>query len=171
MAEMSELEQLVSDIRKNVKQKSINKVDEVKVMKAMLNDKNFTIGVYEKSNGYVGQKSPHDEAVRFVRGIVAGATGLDNRDAQVLAEHYEFTNKDAGFLVNNMKDFLYVYTGTGRKINLIQSVDCEASVFIREIPEGTKVVPNNDTGESKTIKTTSFTKLISSSKNPKYNVD
>lgn len=171
MAEKSEVEQLVSDIRKSVSQIAINKVDEVRVMKAMLNDPDFTIGVYEKSTGYVGQKSPHEEAVRFVKGIISGTTGLDNKDAQILANQYEFTNKDAGFLVNNMKDFMYVYTGTGRKINLIQSADCEASVFVRQVPEGEKVVPDKESGDSKRIHTSAFTKLISNSKNPKYNVE
>ena len=82
----SELEALVSEIKKNTNQIAINKVDEVRVMKSMLNDKNFSIGVYDKTICYVGQRSPHNEAVKFVKNIVAGTTGLDNKDALLLAE-------------------------------------------------------------------------------------
>ena len=78
MGNISELEQLVRDIKKSTDQISINKGDEVRVMKSMLNDRDFTIGVYDKTNGYIGQRSPHQEAVKFVKNVVAGATGLDN---------------------------------------------------------------------------------------------
>lgn len=166
----SELEQLVSEIKKSTKQISINKVDEVRVMKSMLNDKDFSIGVYDKSQGYIGQKCPHDEATKFVKGIIAGATGLDNKDAQHLADNYQFTNKDANFLLSNMRDFIYVYTGTGRKINIMQSADSEASLFIREIKEGTKNIPDSDNpGKTKEVATSPYTKLVSISKCPRYN--
>ena len=165
----SELEQLVWEIKKSTNQIAINKVDEVRVMRSMLNDKNFSIGVYDRNIGYIGQKSPHDDAVKFVKGIVAGATGLDNKDAQILAENYEFTNKDANFLLSNMRDFLHVYTGTGRKINIMQSADSEASLFIREVNSTKKQVPDKDNpGSTKEVITSPYTKLVSISKCPKY---
>jgi hypothetical protein len=94
---------------------------------------------------------------------------LDSRDSKILAERYEFDKKDATFLLTNMRDFLNVYTSTGRKINLIQNAETEAAVFIKDIPEGTKVVPNKDpnTG-SREIKTVAFKKLVSSAHCPKY---
>lgn len=165
----SELEQLVTEIKKSTKQVAINKVDEVRVMKAMLNDKEYTIGVYDRSSGYIGQRSPHNEAVKFAKNIIAGATGLDNRDAMHLAENYEFTKRDANFLITNMKDFLYVYTGTGRKINVIQSATTEASLFTKDIGATTKMVPDKDNpGTTKKVVTSPYTKLVSSSKCPKY---
>lgn len=165
----SELEEIISEIKKSTTQIAINKVDEVRVMKSMLNDKNFSIGVYDKNIGYIGQKCPHDDAVKFVKNIVAGATGLDNKDAQVLADNYQFTNKDANFLLNNMRDFLYVYTDTGRKINVMQSADSEASLFIREVESSKKQVPDKDNpGKTKEVTTSPYTKLVSSSKCPKY---
>jgi DNA-binding NarL/FixJ family response regulator len=168
----SELEQLVSDIKKSTNQIAINRVDEVRVMKAMLNDKDYTIGVYDKGAGYIGQRSPHDEAVKFVKNVVAGATGLDNRDAMHLAENYEFTKKDANFLLSNMRDFLYTYAGTGRKINVMQSATTEACLFTKEIAPSTKRVPDKDNpGQTKSVSTSGYTKLVSASKCPKYNTD
>lgn len=166
----SELEMLVSDIKKNTNQIAINKVDEIRVMRSMLNDKNFTIGVYDRTMGYIGQKSPHNEAVKFVRNIVSGTTGLDNKDAQLLAENYEFTKRDANFLLDNMRDFLYVYTGTGRKINIMQSASTEACLYTKEMEPVTKMIPDKEhPGTTRAVKTKNYTKLVSSSKSPKYN--
>lgn len=165
----SELEQLVYDIRKSTSQVAINKVDEVRVMTAMLNDKDFSIGVYDKTQGYIGQKSPHDEAVKFVKNIISGATGLDNKDSMHLAENYEFTKKDSNFLLSNMRDFLTVYTSTGRKINVIQSADIDASLFTKEIKASEKMIPDKDNpGCTKKVPTSGYTKLVSSSKCPRY---
>ncbi len=168
----SELETLVSDIKKNTKQIAINKVDEVKVMRSMLNDPDFSIGVYDRTQGYVGQKCPHDEAIKFVKNIVQDATGLDSKDSQHLADQYKFTNRDANFLLSNMRDFLYVYTGTGRKINVMQSADTEAALFIKNVDSTEKCIPDKDhPGKTKKVTTSSYTKLVSSSKCPRYNND
>ena len=165
----SELEQLVLDIKKNTNQVAVNKVDEVRVMKSMLNDKNFSIGVYDRNIGYIGQKCPHDDAVKFVKGIVSGATGLDNKDAQVLADNYEFTNKDANFLLSNMRDFITVYTDTGRKLNVIQNADTEAAIFTKQIESSDKLIPDKDNpGKTKKVKTSAYNKLVSTSKCPRY---
>lgn len=165
----SELENLVSEIKKTTTQVSVNKVDEVRVMKSMLNDKNFTIGVYDRTIGYVGQRSPHNEAVKFVKNIVAGTTGLDMKDANLLAENYEFTKKDANFLLENMRDFLYVYTGTGRKINIMQSATTEACLYTKDVEPTTKKIPNKENpGTTKSVQTKGYTKLVSANKSPKY---
>ena len=166
---MSELEQVITDIKKNLKQTSINKVDEVNVMKAMLNDKDFYIGVYDRGVGYVGQRCPHEEAVNFTKNIISGCTGLDGKDSRHLAENYQFTKRDAMFLLTNMKDFLNVYTSTGRKIGVVQNATTEASLYIKEVKGGSKIVPDKDNpGNSKIIETQPFSKLVSVSKCPKY---
>ena len=166
----SQLEELVNEIKKSTSQVAINKVDEVRVMKSMLNDPDYSIGVYDKTVGYVGQKCPHDEAVKFVKNIVSGTTGLDSKDSLHLAENYEFTNRDANYLIGNMRDFLYVYTSTGRKINVMQSAATEASIFTKEIPASKKSVPDKDNpGKTKQITTSPYIKVVSTSKCPKYN--
>lgn len=166
----SELEVLIDSIKNNTKQISINKVDEINVMKSMLNDKDFKLSIYDKNDGYIGQKCPAEEATMFVKNIIQGATGLDSKDSLHLAESYEFTKKDATFLVSNMKDFLDVYTRTGRKINIIQNEKSESSIFAKNIQGSTKTLPDkNNIGESKIVKTPPFTKIVSVSRSPKYN--
>lgn len=168
----SELENLVSQIRKNAKQIAVNKVDEVSVMRSMLNDPEFTLGVYDKSTGYIGQRSPHKEAISFVKDIVAGATGLDSKESELLANNYEWTKKNANFLVTNMKDFLNVYTSTGRKITVVQNADTEGSIYTKEAPSITKSIPDKDNpGKSKQVTTIPYVKLVSQTHCPKYKTE
>ena len=84
---------------------------------------------------------PAEEAKQFISNIIRATTGLDAKDSKHLAENYEFTKKDAVYLVNNAKDFMEVYMRTGRKLNIIQNADGEASIYAREIPAGTKNIP------------------------------
>jgi hypothetical protein len=170
--ETMNVQELIKDIHDNLKQKSASKRDEVTVMRAMLNDKEFTIGVYDKSMGYIGQKSPHNEAVKFAKDIIAGSTGLDTKDAEQLAEDYEWTKKNSNFLLSNMRDFLFVYTGTGRKINIMQSADTEACLYTKEIKSTNKCIPDKDNpGKIKQVVTSPYTKLVSVTKCPKYNTN
>jgi hypothetical protein len=168
---MTEMEKLIAEIKEATsKQTSINKADEIRVMTTMLNDPEFSVGVYDKKLGYIGQKSPHDEAVSFVADVIQRSTGLDKADSKHLAENFEFTKRDANFLLSNMRNFLSVYVNTGRKINVIQDDKTEANVFVRNIPASTKIIPDKDNpGQNKTIKTAPYVKLVSQSRCPKYN--
>ena len=170
MENKSELEQIIAEIKETSTQTSVNKSDEVRVMKAMLNDPNFTIGVYDKNIGYIGQRSPHQEATKFVKNILTGTTGLDSRDAQHLADNYEFTRRDANFMLTNMRDYLATYTAAGRKINIVQTANTEAYVYTKDIDTKKKYVPDKDNpGKTREIEANPYVKLVSSSKCPKYN--
>jgi len=166
----SEMVQLIDEIKKVTEtQTSINKADELRVMTTMLNDPDFSIGIYDKKLGYIGQKSPHDEAVKFVGDIIQRTTGLDKKDSQHLASGLEFTKKDANFLISNMKDFLSVYMSTGRKINIMQNEKTEANLYTKDMDASTKTIPNKENpDELKVITTLPYVKLVSQSKCPKY---
>ena len=166
----SELNSIIDEIKSTAKQISINKVDEVKVMKSMLNDKNYKIEIFDKNEGYIGDKCPAEEATQFISNVIQVATGLDSKDSRHLADNYEFTKKDAIFMVNNAKDFIETYMKTGRKINIIQNDTCEASIYAKNISAGTKNIPSKPgSPELKKISTPAYTKLVSISKSPKYN--
>ena len=169
MANKSELAGIVDEIKKSAKQISINRIDEVRVMKAMLNDKDFKISIYDKNEGYIGEKCPAEEAEQFLASVIQGSTGLDAKDSKHLAENYEFTKKDAVFMVNNAKDFVEVYMKTGRKLNIIQNGAGEASIFAKDVPAATKRIPAKPgSPETKEISTPAYTKIVSISKAPKY---
>lgn len=168
----SELEQIIKEIKTTAKQISINKTDEVKVMQSMINDKNFKISVYDKNEGLVGERCPAEEATVFVKNVIQTATGLDSKDSMHLAENYQFTKKDAVYLVNNAKDFMEVYMRTGRKLNIIQNADGEASIYARDIEASSKTIPARPgSDETKTISTPAYTKIVSISRAPKYTRD
>lgn len=171
MGQESELSLLINEIKSNTKQIAINRIDEVRVMRCMLNDPNFKLAVYDKNMGYIGEKCPREEAVNFVKNIVAGTTGLDTRESKHLAENYEFTKKDSQFLVDNAKDFIQVYTKTGRKMNIIQNEFTEANIYTRNKPVGNKSIPDKDNpSKTKIINIPAYTKLVSESKCPKYSM-
>lgn len=165
----SELELLVQEIKESTNQISINKADEIRVMKSMLNDPDFSIGIYDKNLGYIGQRCPHNEAVTFTKNIISGTTGLDSKDSKLLASNYEFTKRDASFLLDNMRDFIQVYTDTGRKINIMQNETTESCLYTKTVKASIKSIPDKDNpGKTKQINTSAYTKLVSVSKCPKY---
>lgn len=165
----SELDVLLEDIKHGTSQISTNKVDEIKVMKCMLNDKEFTVGSYDKNMGYLGERCPHDEAVEFVKNVIMASTGLDSKESKHLANCYQFTSRDATFLLTNMRDFITTYMSTGRKFTLMQTDDSEAAIYTKRMESREKLVPDKDNpGKSKSITTKPYTKLVAISKNSNY---
>lgn len=160
---MNDLMNEIKEITK--KQQSASKGDEIRIMQTMLNDPEFTTSVYDKTKGLIGTRCPREEAVKFASNLCSTITGLDNKSANELASSYEFTKKDANFLLNNCRDFINTYLSTGRKLPIAQGATVEASLVIRHIEERTKPVPNGS-GE---VKIPAFDKVVSKSKCPKYN--
>lgn len=164
MSEPTNMNDLLSEIREVTKKsKSVNKVDEVRVMRTMLNDPDFKVGIYDKNKGYVGQRSPREEAVKFIGSAAAVITGLETNNATELASQYEFTNRDATFFVNNAKDYVSTYLSSGRKLPLIQNETSEAALFLDHKEQKEKQCPNG----SSTI-VPAFDKVVARSKCPKY---
>lgn len=166
---MTELEKVINEVKQSAKQIAINKTDEIKVMTAMLNDKDFKYQKYEKNIGRVGEINPRSQMVNLSTDIIFRATGLEKKNCNILAENLVFTKKDAQTIIDLNKEFLDVYTTTGRKINLIQNEKTEANVYTKEIGSSVKAVPNKEDGTIKSIKTSPYIKLASQSSCPKYN--
>ena len=165
----STVNEIIAEIKANTKQVAINRNDEVRVMKEMLNDPNFSVSIYDKNSGYIGQRCPREEATGFLKNVIQTSTGLDARDSKHLADNYEFTKRDATFLLTNMRDFMTTYLSTGRKINIVQSATSEANLFARDVKPHIKTMPASEgSKETKQITTATYTKIISNSKCPKY---
>ena len=67
-------------------------------------------------------------------------------------------------MIENSRDFINTYLGTGRKLPVVQSEKAQADLIIREVPAKEKTVP----GSNKTTKVPAYDKIISKSKCPKY---
>lgn len=165
--EITNMDDLMKDIREiTKKQKAASRVDEIRVMKTMLNDPNFTISIYDRNKGYIGTRNPREEALKFITNTAVAITGLDNKSAAELASKYEFTKKDAMFLIDNNRDFDTTYLSTGRKLPIVQSIDSEAAIFYRSVASREKLVPSGDSSKSTTVP--AYNKVICRSKCPKY---
>jgi len=170
------MKELMNEIREvTKKQKAASKVDEIKVMKAMLNDPNYSVSIYDRSKGLIGSRCPREEAVSFIASVSASITGLDSNSAKEIAKDYEFTKKDAIFLIENSKDFINTYLDTGRKLPIIQSETTQAALIKKHVESKEKKVSsvlmgnvNNNKVESGTVTIPAFDKVICKSNCPKY---
>lgn len=163
---MEELMTEIKEITKN--QHSASKVDEIRVMRGMLNDPDFTVSVYDKNKGYIGTRCPREEALKFVVNTATAITGLDTKSAKELVQNYEFTKRDASFLIENGRDFTQVYLETGRKFPIVQGEDSEAAIFLRKIDSKEKSVPDSSTNSTKNTIVPGYNKVICRSRCPKY---
>lgn len=109
--------ELVKEIDETRSQRSASAKDEVRVMRAMLNDSEFVVDVYGKG-GVIGQYCPYDDARAMVANIIKGTTKINTKEAELLADNYEFTKQDANTFINISKEFVNTYVETGRKLPL-----------------------------------------------------
>lgn len=128
----------------NPSQKSVNKRDEIAVMKEMLNDKNYSAVVYG-NQGPIESFCPGAAATDLAASILSGAADLPKQEAQQLASMYEFTNQDAGNMININNEFINLYLQTGRKYSFGGRQDHEYAIMQKVVEPCTKVY-NKQTG-------------------------
>ena len=138
---MENLHQVVSEIRDNLKQKSSSQKDEIKVMKAMLNDPNYSVGMYDKS-GKIGDYCPYEDSRKMMANVIASTTKINSQEAIGLANNYEVTKSDATTMINISKEFTNTYLQTGRKLPLGGRERIDAKLCIKHVDEKEKGVPN-----------------------------
>lgn len=135
--ETMNVQELIKDIRDNLKQKSASRRDEVTVMKAMLNDKDFIVTDYATKETHC----PAKDFREMTASIIASTTKISKAEAQDIADNYEIKKSDAETMINLSKDFINCALRTGRKINLGATEKSNISIQIKEIPESQKKFP------------------------------
>jgi hypothetical protein len=161
------MDDLMREIKGSINnQKTQSMADQIRVQQTLLNDPDYKVGIWDRRKGKVGERCPREEAVKFISDIATNLTGLDKKAADEVAAKYQFTKKDAMFFLNMNHDFTQTYLQTGRKLNIVQTADSEASVFYRASATREKLVP----GKNGSITTTvpAFQKLVCKSRCPKY---
>lgn len=143
---MDNARQIIAEVTDNVNQRSSSKKDEITVMKAMINDPNFTVGVYDKS-GKVGEYCPSQEVRKMVSNIVTATTKIPNTEAKELVDMYEFTKSDASTLINLSKEFVNTYLHTGRKLPLGGRQNSNVELMWKEIGDRTAEIPVKGTND------------------------
>ena len=137
---MEKVKELINEIKSNLSQVSSSQKDEVRIMKAMLNDKDFEVDVYDKE-GVVGTYNPAKSTRAMMASVIAGTTRISNEEASALIENYEFKKSEAESLVNLSKEFVNTYLQTGRKLPLGGREKSNVSLVLKEIKEQPRRFP------------------------------
>lgn len=137
---MSETSKLIKEIKESLSQTSASCKDELRVMRSMLNDKDYAVDIYD-TEGVVGRYSPYEDARSMVSSIISSAAHVSKAEADNLAENYEFKKTESETLVNISKEFVNTYLQTGRKLPLGKREKSNVSLSIKEVEETTRMYP------------------------------
>ena len=132
---MSKTQELIQNIKDNLDQKSASKKDEVLVMKEMLNDQDYKVGVYNY-DGLCGEYCPYEDSRNMVANIIQDTTKISKQEALSLSLNYEFTKSDANTMINLSKEFINTYLDTNRKLPLGGRENSNVSLLKKEVKSG-----------------------------------
>lgn len=132
--------ELLTEIKTNLKQKNSSLKDEVRVMQAMLNDTTFKVGIYGK-DGKEGEYCPAEDFKNMASSVIASTTKISKDEAKSLTENYDVSKAEASSMVNVSKQFINTYLETGRKLPLGGREKTDFSLSTRDIEEKTKPCP------------------------------
>jgi hypothetical protein len=139
---------LLKEIKKSQTQVARSAKDEVRVMRAMLNDTSYEVSTYD-NNGPTGSYCPAKDFKAMCASVIAGAAHISNAEATAMMENYNVSNKDASAMVNVSKEYINTYMQTGRKLFLGGRETSAISLSGKHVPESTRLYPekvgvNND---------------------------
>ena len=133
---------LVKEIKGGLSQANSSTKDEVRVMQAMLNDKEFKVATYD-SKGQNGTYCPSEDARKMSASIIASTTKISKSEAEVLADAHKFTSSEASSMVGISKEFVNTYIKTGRKLPLGARETSNIKLELKHKPEAVVCVPND----------------------------
>lgn len=114
---MEDVKALVHEIATTRTQQSASRKDEIRVMQAMINDKNFKVATYDKP-GEAEYYCPAADLRDALTNQIHKTTKMPLQEAAALADEYEFSRGDATTQVAVAKEFINTYMDTGRKLPL-----------------------------------------------------
>ena len=137
---MEKVEDLIKEIHGTISQVTGSRKDEIRVMKAMMNDKDYEVDVYD-STGKIGTFNPSKTMRDIASSMISGTTKISKQEADVLADNYEFTKSEAEGMVDISKEFIHTYVHTGRKMPLGGREKSDVSFSLKEIEAGPRSYP------------------------------
>lgn len=137
---MLKVEEVIKDIKDNLKQTSASRGDEVKVMRAMLNDREYEVGVYNKE-GETEKYNPSSDMRDMLTSVISSAANIPTKEANELAQAHEFKNSECESMVRVSKEFVNTYLGTGRKLPFGSRATHDVAVSIKNVPAGVTKYP------------------------------
>ena len=154
---MSEsVKSLVKEIQTGLSQTSSSRKDEVRVMKAMLNDPTYEVDEYGK-DGVIGTYNPCKDFRSMCTSIIASTTKIPQTEAANMMESYEVKKSEAASMVNISKEFINTFLKTGRKLPLGAREKSDVSLSLKKVEASTRMYPQkvgvNDDGSDRYSKT------------------
>lgn len=143
---MENVRETIDEIKNNLTQHSSSRKDEITVMKAMLNDPDYSVDVYDKT-GKCGECNPSKELRKVISNVVSSTTKMPIREASALVDTYEFSKSDATAMINVSKEFVNTYLQTGRKLPLGGRISSNVELMWKNIEEKTTGIPVKDSDE------------------------
>ena len=137
---MENAKEVIESVKGTVSQHYASRKDEVTVMKAIINDPNYSVDSYEKG-GNIEEYFPAKEFRRVISNAVAATTKIPNKEAVELVDSYEFSKSDAAALVGLSKEFVHSYLQTGRKLPIGGRATSNVELVWKEFAERTAGVP------------------------------
>lgn len=143
---------LVNEIKTGLSQTSSSHKDEVRVMKAMLNDPSYEVSVYSK-DGVVDTYNPCKDFRAMCSSIVSSAAKVPQAEAVNMMESYEVKKSEAASMVNISKEFVNTFLHTGRKLPMGAREKSDVSLSLKMVAPSTRLYPQkvgvNDDGSAR----------------------
>lgn len=130
----------IEDIQKNLTQKGSSKKDESRVMRAMLNDMNYKVGIFGK-DGLESEYCPAEDYKNMCIEIVTDTTHISADEAIKLIQKRDASKIESDAMVRIGKEFILTYMQTNRKLPLGCREHSDVSFIRKEVPETTKSYP------------------------------
>lgn len=148
---MSETMKLIKEIKTNLSQRSSSQKDEIRVMQAMINDKEYVVDVYG-SVGKIGTYCPSEDARKLTAAIIASTTKISKDEAEHLAGEHVFSKNEASSMVNISKEFVNTYIETGRKLPLGGRKESNVSLLGRDVANSISRYPKKVTNSDGSVR-------------------
>ena len=138
---MSEsVKDLVKEIKEGLSQTSSSRKDEVRVMKAMLNDPSYEVDEYGK-DGVVGTYNPCKDFRNMCASVISSAAKVPQAEAANMMETYEVKKSEASSMVNISKEFVNAFLHTGRKLPMGAREKSDVSLSLKVVAPSTRLYP------------------------------
>lgn len=143
--------QMLEDIKGNIKQKKASAKDEISIMQAMLNDTSFSVEVY--TNAGVTSHNPAQVFKSAMANVISETAKISKNEASDLVSDYNVSKSTAESMTTIAKDFINTTLSTGRKVNLGGTEHSNISMIKQFVPETTKSYPSKDEAGNSVMKT------------------
>jgi len=131
---MEQVKDILKDIKSTLTQTSQSQKDEVRVMRAMINDRDYEVDVYGKT-GKEGTYNPAKSLRGMVASVVASTTKVPQVEAEKLVGDYEFKKADAAVMVDVSKEFVNTFIQSGRKLSFGGREKSNIAISLKQVDE------------------------------------